>query len=80
MTTDLELARRRRARAERRAAREVWLNQVFIEVRAEFPRGVLGALIGAMFLLTPPLFIWLGLRLGQWTGSRRGGSGPGSAA
>lgn len=66
MASDIEKARRWRIRARRRALRQQWLDQVSIEVSAQWPRGLLGALVGTLFLLMPPLFIWLGVRIVQW--------------
>ena len=80
MTSDIDRARRLRRREVRRAIRRAWADQLTFHFEVSWPSGLLGALIGVLLILTPPLFFWVSARLWKCFQWLKPGTGPRSAA
>ena len=69
VSNDIERARRVRIRAEREVARQIWLNQLSIDIRVTWPGGIFGWLHGIALMLAPVwlvvLAVWIGKKLNR---------------
>jgi hypothetical protein len=63
MATDIERARKARIRDDKRAERELRLNELSYSIEVTWPRSILGWTCGVLLMLTPPAFIVLAIRI-----------------